>query len=117
MVNAQTDKMSVLLTLIVPRNLADSLADELMQIEQISGFTQDEVLGFSRRPQAMSTAEQVAGRQQMSRFELLLVSGDEQKVLAQLARHKIGQKTHFSIMSVLQHQHGATFTATEEVTR
>ena len=111
MVNAQTSQMSVLLTLIVPRNLADSLADELMQIEQISGFTEDEVLGFSRRPQAMSTAEQVAGLQQMSRFELLLATGDEQLVLARLAQHKAGQKTHFSIMPVLQHQHGMVLTA------
>ncbi|MFN6972212.1 MAG: DUF3240 family protein, partial [Rheinheimera sp.] len=74
-------------------------------------------LGFSRRPQAMSTAEQVSGRQQMSRFELLLVSGDEQKVLAQLAQNKTGQKTHYSILPVLQHQHGASFSAIEEATR
>jgi hypothetical protein len=109
MVDAQTNKISVLLTLILPRSMADSLADELMLLEEVTGFTQDEVLGFSRRPQAMSTAEQVAGRQQMSRFEILLDSGDELIVLERLAQHKTALKTHFSVLPVLHHQHGMVY--------
>jgi hypothetical protein len=114
MVNEKTNEMSVLLTLIVPRNLADSLADELMQIEAVSGFTQDEVLGFTKRPQAMNTAEQVAGRQQMSRFELLILAEEAPLVLAVLSQHKVGSQTHFSIMPVHRHQHGMVFTNSNE---
>ena len=106
MVNEKTNKMSVLLTLIVPRTLADSLADELMQIESVSGFTQDEVLGFTKRPKAMTTAEQVVGRQQMSRFELFLFTEDIPVILSVLSNHKVGSQIHYSIMPVNQHQHG-----------
>ncbi|OZB43032.1 MAG: hypothetical protein B7X50_02165 [Alishewanella sp. 34-51-39] len=106
MVSQKQIQMNVLLTLIVPRHLADMLADELMLLEQVSGFTQDEVLGFTRRPQAMTTAEQVVGRQQKTRFELLLTAGNEQFVLNELAEKKIAEQIHFSVIPVHQHQHG-----------
>ena len=80
MVNADTKTQQLMLTLIVPTALADACADLLMQIPSVQGFTQDSVQGFSRRPNAMSTAEQVAGRQSSSRlcrsFSLCVVAGD-----------------------------------------
>lgn len=103
MVNAETQPL--MLTLIVPVALADACADLLMQIAVVQGFTQDAVQGFSRRPSAMSTAEQVAGRQSNSRFSLLLSSADASEVLASLRQHHFTGHLHYVLSPVLAHGH------------
>ncbi len=105
MVNADQQTQPLMLTLIVPQNLADACADMLMQIPAVQGFTQDAVLGFSRRPSAMSTAEQVAGRQANSRFQLLLSEDEARIVLASLAQQQLSGRLHYVLSAVLAHGH------------
>lgn len=105
MVNAEQQTQQIMLTLIVPQCLADALADVLMQIPLVQGFTEDSVLGFSRRPSAMSTAEQVAGRQVNSRFQLLLCENEAQLVLANLAQQQLTGRLHYVLAAVLAHGH------------
>ncbi len=105
MVNAETNAPQLMLTLIVPSGLTDACADLLMQIPAVQGFTQDEVLGFSRRPSAMSTAEQVAGRQSNSRFSLLLSADAAKEVLAGLRQHRFTGRFHYVMSPILAHGH------------
>lgn len=105
MVNVQQQSPQLMLTLIVPQSLADACADVLMQIPLVQGFTQDAVLGFSRRPSAMSTAEQVAGRQANSRFQLLLSEDEAHTVLANLAQQQLTGRLHYVLSAVLAHGH------------
>ena len=105
MVNAEQQTQQLMLTLIVPLSLADACADLLMQIPLVHGFTQDAVLGFSRRPSAMSTAEQVAGRQANSRFQLLLGEDEAHTVLANLAQQQLSGRLHYVLSAVLAHGH------------
>jgi hypothetical protein len=105
MVNAEQQTQQLMLTLIVPQSLADTCADLLMQIPVVQGFTQDAVLGFSRRPSAMSTAEQVAGRQANSRFQLLLSEHEAQMVLANIAQQPLSGRLHYVMSAVLAHGH------------
>lgn len=105
MVNAEQQSPQLMLTLIVPQSLADACADVLMQIAVVQGFTQDAVLGFSRRPSAMSTAEQVAGRQTNSRFQLLLCEHEAHIVLANLAQQHLSGRLHYVLSAVLAHGH------------
>lgn len=105
MVNADTKTQQLMLTLIVPTALADACADLLMQIPSVQGFTQDSVQGFSRRPNAMSTAEQVAGRQSSSRFSLLLGADDASGVLTHLRQHQYAGRFHYVLSPVMAHGH------------
>lgn len=105
MVNAEQQTQQLMLTLIVPLSLADACADLLMQIPLVHGFTQDAVLGFSRRPSAMSTAEQVAGRQANSRFQLLLGEDEAHTVLANLVQQQLSGRLHYVLSAVLAHGH------------
>lgn len=106
MVNAET-QTQLMLTLIVPVALADTCADLLMEMPAVPGFTQDAVQGFSRRPSAMSTAEQVAGRQSNSRFSLLLGAAQASEVLAGLRCHPLSARLHYVMSPVLAHGHDA----------
>jgi hypothetical protein len=106
MVNATKAEITLLLTLIVPRALEDEMADVLMQLPQVEGFTQDEVRGFSRRQDTMTTAEQVAGRQNMTRFELYLAETAARQVMAQLAQYKSSIQVHFALTPLLAQGHG-----------
>lgn len=103
MVNAETHTQQLMLTLIVPSGLADACADLLMQLPGVNGFTQDSVQGFSRRASAMSTAEQVAGRQSNSRFNLLLSEDAATEVLNQLRQHHFTGLFHYVLSPVLRH--------------
>ncbi len=105
MANEEQQSRQLMLTLIVPQSLADACADVLMQIPVVQGFTQDAVLGFSRRPSAMSTAEQVAGSQANSRFQLLLGEDEAQIVLANLAQQQLSGRLHYELSAVLAHGH------------
>lgn len=77
-----------LLTLIIPLSLKNTLVDELMAYEDISGFTMTKIAGFSRRHSRYNIPEQVAGYQNFYRIEVALNSGHIKPLLQRLCQFK-----------------------------
>jgi len=90
------------MTFVVNRTLYDAVADCLMQLPNISGFTESDVQGFSHNTADMTTAEQVAGRRQMAKFELLLDNSDVDSVLQALSQ-VIGNPFRYWLLPLLVH--------------
>ena len=89
-----------LLTLIATPELEERLVDWLLDAGH-DGFTTLVCRGHGVQPQQLSTAEQVAGRQQRVAFWLQLSEPDARRVLGGLAREFGATGLHYWITPVL----------------
>jgi Protein of unknown function (DUF3240) len=76
--------MEQLLVVLVSAAMRDDLIDALIQHEDISGFSLQEMSGFSREHSQYSLNEQVAGYRSMLRFEIQHTDSQESALLALL---------------------------------
>lgn len=76
--------MDTLLVLNLAPELEEDLIDYLLQLDCVEGFSSWPVRGHGRHGQ-MSLAEQVSGRRQRVRVEMVLAAADVATVLAGLA--------------------------------
>lgn len=90
------------LTLILPYAEADAVADTLMMLAFVPGFTQYCTEGFSRDPLALSVAEQVAGRKRWMAMDLILAADDLAAVLQELQQAHGGMGLHYWVTPVEQ---------------
>ncbi|MCO5100818.1 MAG: DUF3240 family protein [Burkholderiaceae bacterium] len=75
----------VLLTLVAPASLGESVADLLLEApEFVSGFTSSAASGHGARLRFEAVSERVRGRGRRTRFELVLGRGDATALLARL---------------------------------
>ena len=70
-----------LLVVLVTTKMRDSLIDALIACEEISGFTLDEVSGYSREHSQFDLSSQVAGYRSLYRFEVLHDTGQQDVLL------------------------------------
>lgn len=77
--------MDTLLILNIPTELEEDLVDYLLELDCVNGFTSLPVRGHGRHGLGLSLAEQVSGRRQRLRVEILLHAGDVDTVLAGMA--------------------------------
>lgn len=90
------------LELMVPPAQQLAFADALMSRDDISGFFQQTLQGFSARPGSMSTSEQVAGRKQLVLF--VLYCRDPWQLLLELrADASPHWALHFAVSPLLAH--------------
>lgn len=90
------------LELMVPPPQQLAFADTLMSRDDISGFFQQPLQGFSARPGSMTTSEQVAGRKQLVLF--VLYCADPWQLLLELRAAASPQwALHFAVSPLLAH--------------
>ncbi len=75
----------VLVVLNAPPSLEDHVLDWLVSRPEGTGFTSMRVSGHGADPKELSIAEQVAGRQQRVRFEVLMSSAEADEFLKEAA--------------------------------
>lgn len=73
--------MDQLLIVIVPGTIRDDLIDALIAYEDMSGFSMQEINGYSREHSQYSLSEQVSGYRKLYRFEILHAQGQEAELL------------------------------------
>lgn len=86
------------LVLVIAPGLEEELVDLLLEQPAVSGFTSCAVEG-NGNPQNMSLAEQVAGRRQRLRFELILETAQLDAVL-QVLRGRLAADTVYWVEAV-----------------
>lgn len=91
---------TVLLTLIVPASLEETLVDWLFENAPDQGFCSGPVNGHTSRHGPMSLSEQVSGRRRQIRFEVHLGSPEAQAVIDQLRRDFPAASLHYWISSL-----------------
>lgn len=88
----QNEENYQLLVAVVPNEIKDDLVDALINLECISGFTFNEVGGYSKIHSQYDVAEQVQGYRKLLRFEVVHDSKDASSILAELK--PICEKAH-----------------------
>ena len=73
--------MDQLLTVLVSDSIRDELIDALIGYQDISGFSMQEINGYSREHSAYSLSEQVSGYRKLYRFEIQHAQAQEQELL------------------------------------
>jgi hypothetical protein len=91
----------VLLTLLVPPQLEDTLVDWLLSAPAIRGFSSQAASGHSSRTEEMSLNEQVAGRTRRVRFDAQLSGDGLGETLNALRADFQGSGVHYWVMPVL----------------
>jgi hypothetical protein len=84
-----------LLYLIVAPAAEDAVAEWLLEDPAVTGFSSTPVAGHGSSEQAMTLAEQVAGRQRRAMFFTHLGSADAQALLERLRRDFAGADIHY----------------------
>jgi hypothetical protein len=73
--------MEQLLIVLVSATIRDDLIDALIVYQDISGFSMQEISGYSREHSQYSLSEQVSGYRKLYRFEVLHEQGREAELL------------------------------------
>ena len=76
-----TSDKPVMLLIIAPPILEESLVDWLLETAPESGFTTLEAEGHGTDPRSMSAAERVAGRRRNVQFQVLLDRAQAERVI------------------------------------
>jgi hypothetical protein len=96
---------TVLLTLLAPPAMEETLVDWLLEIEAEYGFSSVPVRGHSSRHQGLSLAEQVSGRRQQIRFEIHLPATRADALVQQLRADFQGAGLHYWIVPLQEWGH------------
>lgn len=91
---------AVLLTLLVPASLEETLVDWLFENAPNQGFCSGPVNGHTAHHGPMSLSEQVSGRRRQIRFEIHLRSPEAQAVIGLLRRDFPGASLHYWIAAL-----------------
>jgi hypothetical protein len=91
----------VLLHLIVPTALEDTLAEWLLEREDVPGFSSLPVSGHGSSEHSMTLAEQVAGRSRRVLFLVALPQPVAEQVLVALRGAFTGSGLHWWLLPVL----------------
>jgi len=84
-----------LLYLIVAPSVADAVAEWLLEHPSVTGFSSSPIAGHGSSEQAMTLAEQVAGRQRRVMFFTHLGSTDADALLDRLRQDFAGADIHY----------------------
>ncbi len=90
-----------LLTINVPPLLEEAIVDCLLAIESADGFSSLSVNAHGNDPEHMSLAEQVAGRQQQTRFQMYIPEEQLNGLIEVLKRDFSGSGIHYWVLPVL----------------
>ena len=96
---------TLLLNLVVPPGLADTIADWLLEREDVPGFTSERVSGHGSSEHSMTLAEQVAGRSRRVMFSTYLPATVAQAVLAGLREEFHGTGLNYWLIPVVAAGH------------
>lgn len=94
-----------LLTLIVTPAIENAVVDWLLERNDIAGFTSAPISGHGSSLNALSTAEQVAGRQRQVQFQLHLSEATAHKIITDASRDFHGSGMHYWLVPVLASGH------------
>lgn len=94
-----------LLVLIVSPSVEHAMVDWLLENEAVNGFTSQPINGHGSSPHALTTAEQVAGRQRQVLFQLHLPETAARELVAALRRDFRGSGMHYWIAPLLEAGH------------
>jgi hypothetical protein len=89
------DQTQSLLSLVVAPEIEDSIVDWLMQRPEVVGFSSYPISGHGSSLHAMTTLEQVAGRQRKIMFQIGLPEADVQRLLDGLWGNFKGADLHY----------------------
>lgn len=84
-----------LLYLIVAPSVADAVAEWLLEDPAVTGFSSAAIAGHGSSEQAMTLAEQVAGRQRRVMFFTHLGVAEAEALLERLRRDFAGADIHY----------------------
>ena len=96
---------TLLLNQVVPPGLADTIADWLLEREDVPGFTSERVSGHGSSEHSMTLAEQVAGRSRRVMFSTYLPAAAAQAVLAGLREEFHGTGLNYWLIPVVAAGH------------
>ncbi len=93
------------LTLIAPKAIEEDLVDFFLDSEHQHGFTSLKVDGHSSHHADMTLIEQVTGRKQQAKFQILLSESEAREVCKRLEREFAGSgmKYWFLVSSLQGH--------------
>jgi hypothetical protein len=94
-----------LLVLIVSPSVEHAVVDWLLENETVPGFTSQPISGHGSSPHALTTAEQVAGRQRQVQFQLHLPEATARTLVTALRRDFRGSGMHYWILPLLEAGH------------
>lgn len=91
-----------LVTINVPPLLEEAIVDCLLSIEAADGFSSLAVNAHTSKHEALSIAEQVAGRQRQIRFQMYLPEQQLMVLLQQLKQSFSGAGIQYWVLPVLE---------------
>jgi hypothetical protein len=94
-----------LISLTVSPAIEETMVDWLLQFAGKGGFTSFPVHGHSGREEALSLAEQVAGRKKQIRFQMHVLEADLGPILDRMKQDLQGAGVHYWISPVLEAGH------------
>lgn len=92
---------SMLLVLMVPIEMKDTMVDVLMDESKISGFSLSKIQGFSTQNSHFNIKEQVEGYKDLYRFEVLHSSEQTEFLLERVKKVFVVGKVRYWVTSVL----------------
>jgi hypothetical protein len=96
---SQADRVVVVLS-VHPR-LEEQVVDWLLQSESGTGFSSFRIRGHSGEHEHLSITEQVSGRQNRERFEIVIGNEDLSAFLQSLSDEFKGADVHYWVLPVL----------------
>lgn len=94
-----------ILVVIVPQDIKDELVDTLMGLDFISGFSLNEMKGYSKENSHYNINEQVEGYRQFIRFEVLHKEVEEKRIIEALSKPCRAAKARYWILPVVSAGH------------
>jgi len=94
-----------LLTLIVTPAIENAVVDWLLERGDIPGFTSGPISGHGTSPNALTAAEQVAGRQRQLLFQMHLPETTAQALVEAISQSFSGSGMHYWLVPVLASGH------------
>ena len=91
----------ILLTLICPPSLEQTVTDWLLEQEDMPGFTSISVYGHGSHPDSLSLIEQVEGRKKQIMFQVHMSSERAETAINDLKKEFTGTKIHYWLTPVL----------------
>ncbi len=98
-----SEQVQSLLSVVVAPEIEDSIVDWLMQRPELGGFSSYPISGHGSSLHAMTTLEQVVGRQRKIMFKIGLPEADVQPLLDDLWGHFRGADLHYWQVPLLAH--------------
>ena len=93
----------VLLTLVVPVNIAQHIEDFLLaQTEEVAGFTSSQVAGFGHAVPLTAVAEMVGGSAPRTRIQLIGEEAAMRGLLSKIKREWPHARIYYWLQSVLE---------------